>query len=392
MTLTGASHDVGLTPDDFDLIRTILNRQAAIQVNDGQEYLVEHRLVSVIHQCGLASISEVADAIRMGDQKIIALTVDAMTTNETSFFRDKHPFDAISEVLIPELCQTGKSEPIVIWCAACSSGQEPYSLAMLLSEKFPDRVAAAGFQIVATDLSPKMIERCRQGRYSQFEITRGLAAPRLTRHFEQEKRDWVINPKLRSLINFQEHNLTASWNGLPRCDIVLIRNVLIYFTVQVKAHLLARVRNDVLKSGGALILGSTETTINIDDTFQPEEHGQATVYRAVRRTHHASSEVNVTPAPGKAETHRSRTQAGVVERARECLMGVPTLFMTAISSAPVRTTATSFRISSGSSLTIDGHGMHTLHPTGMITRPTSPASFARTSQISMPSVIDHQVR
>ncbi len=204
MSATATKQDTTLTPAEFAIVRTMLDRETAIQIGDDQQYLIESRLGPLLRQNDLGSIAELVKAVDRGDRDVIALTVDAMTTNETLFFRDKHPFEAISDALIPGLLEGGRTEPITIWCAACSSGQEPYSLAMLISEKFPDLVSKEQVRIVGTDLSSSMIERCREGRYSQFEVNRGLPAPLLMRYFDQEKRHWRIKPEVKSMVSFQE--------------------------------------------------------------------------------------------------------------------------------------------------------------------------------------------
>jgi chemotaxis protein methyltransferase CheR len=169
------------------------------------------------------------------------------------------------------------SGPITIWCAASSSGQEPLSVAMAIQEKLPH--IAPRVRITATDLSPTMVERCREGRFSQLEVNRGLPARYLVRYFEQDGATWVARPEIRSMIDARVTNLAEPLAGIPRCDLVMIRNVLIYFSMTTKADILGRVRRDVLKPGGVLMLGSSETTHNIDDQYERVEFGRASCYR-----------------------------------------------------------------------------------------------------------------
>ncbi len=276
-TATSQSTDA-LSGPEFDKIRTMLDREAAIQVNDGQEYLIENRLRPLMKRFELATFSDLARNIDR-DRTLKAAVVDAMTTNETLFFRDTHPFDAIADLLKEAESKATASEPFTIWCAACSSGQEPYSLAMLIADRFPRLAESGSVKIFASDLSSTMIERCREGAYSQFEVNRGLPAPYLVKYFERAGRYWNVKPIIRSLIQFEEHNLMGSWTSIPRSDIVLMRNVLIYFTPEVKTKLIGQVRRNVLRPGGALFLGSSETIINIDDTLVRQQNGRCVYYQ-----------------------------------------------------------------------------------------------------------------
>lgn len=277
----GVTSKVTMDPADFATIARFVLDRSGIVLSEGQEYLVESRLAPLARHQQLDGVAGVAAALRSRPPAALqAAIVDAMTTNETSFFRDRHPFDAMADKVIPELLTARRrDDDITIWCAAASSGQEPYTLAMILHERFPALLASGRVQILATDLSPTMIARMAEGRYSQFEINRGLPAPLLVTYFEQVGRDWVIRQDLRNMVEARELNLLASWSGVPRCDIVLIRNVLIYFSVEVKQQLLRRIRDEVLRPDGYLFLGSSETTLNIDAGYVAERHGRATYYR-----------------------------------------------------------------------------------------------------------------
>jgi chemotaxis protein methyltransferase CheR len=280
-TTDAAAAKPTIAPDDFVLIREFVRRHSGIQVEPGQEYLVDSRLSPLARRFGLGGVGAIAEQLRgPATLELKRSVIDAMTTNETSFFRDKHPFEALSQEIIPSLmARRGPAEPVTIWCAASSSGQEVYSLAIMLSENFSELVGRRRVRIIATDLSPTMVARTREGRYSQFEINRGLAAPLLVTYFDQQRRDWVARDQLRSMIDSRELNLLASWPSIPRCDIVLMRNVLIYFSLETKQHLLRRVRADVLRPDGYLFLGASETTINIDASYTKETHGRAVYYR-----------------------------------------------------------------------------------------------------------------
>ncbi|NJR43156.1 MAG: protein-glutamate O-methyltransferase CheR [Akkermansiaceae bacterium] len=204
--------------------------------------------------------------------------IEAMTTTETLFFRDRKPYDALRKTIFPELQRLrARERTIRIWSCACSSGQEAYSLAMLLLDWLP---ANPGFsaRIVGTDISPKMVERARAARFSQLEVNRGLRAPYLVRYFEQQGRDWVLKQQLRDLCRFERGNLSQAPVGVPTCDIVFLRNVLIYFDLDTKRTVLSHVRK-VLRPGGFLVLGGAESTLNLDDAFHRMELGRAVVFR-----------------------------------------------------------------------------------------------------------------
>jgi len=208
--------------------------------------------------------------------------VEAMTTNETSFFRDFHPFEALKKFVLPDLLALRSAERTLnIWCAASSSGQEPYSLGMLIRENFP-QLLSWKLRILATDLSTEVLARAREGRYSQLEVNRGLPANLLVKYFQKQGCDWYLRDEIRRMVDFQIVNLSNAWPALPPVDIVMIRNVLIYFGIETKKEILAKVRR-VLKPDGYLFLGGAETTFSIDESFERVQFERATCYR-IRRT------------------------------------------------------------------------------------------------------------
>jgi chemotaxis protein methyltransferase CheR len=202
-----------------------------------------------------------------------------MTTNETSWFRDRLPFTALTDGVLPEVMSSRKDRAVNIWCAACSSGQEPYTIAMLLS----DLPALAGWRtsILATDLSEEMLDKARAGKYSQLEMNRGLPAQLLVRHFERSGPEWAIKPALKSMVTFRAMNLATQWPALPAMDVVFLRNVLIYFDVATKRDILERVRR-VLRPDGYLFLGAAETTLNVHPAYERVTLNGATVYKLTR--------------------------------------------------------------------------------------------------------------
>ncbi len=267
----------------FDVFSAWLRARSGIALEPGKEYLVEARLTALAVRLGLPGAGEVLRRLREHPTADLELrVVEALTTNETSFFRDWRPFEALRTRLLPEAIERrGADHQLHVWSAACSSGQEAYSLGMLLAEHFPAVSARTGWKVRlhCTDLSTEMVSRTRAGRFTQLEVNRGLPAPLLVKHFQQEGDVWVVKEPLRELIQAQVMNLTAPWPPLPPMDLVLMRNVLIYFDVATRAAVLERVRK-VLRPGGALFLGSAETTAGVHDGFRKDEASGAVFFRA----------------------------------------------------------------------------------------------------------------
>ena len=268
-----------ITDADFQFVSTMVRQRSAIVLSPGKEYLVESRLLPLAREAGVAGVAELVAVLRRQPTgPLTSQVVEAMTTNETSFFRDIHPFTALSTVVLPELMRRRTAgRTLSIWCAAASSGQEPYSIAMLLADAF---AGAPGWsaRLLATDISAQMLERTRQGVYSQLEVNRGLPAPQLVKHFRREGSGWQVDPRLRAMVDTRVMNLDAPWPVMPAMDVIFLRNVLIYFDVPTKRRILARCR-EVLRPDGYLFLGGAETTLNIDDTFERVQIGSAPAYR-----------------------------------------------------------------------------------------------------------------
>ena len=270
-----------LSSSDFDYLRGVVRERSAIVLSEDKGYLIESRLTPILRREKLGSLGELV--LRMRSQPFSGLhdtVVDAMTTNETSFFRDKHPFEALREHILPEILSKRTFGAINIWSNACSSGQEAYSMAMVLREHFP-ALGAREVRILATDLSPSMLERVREGLYSKLEVNRGLSARLLVKHFEQEGNVWRVSEALREMVDVRPMNLIKPWPALPRMDVVFLRNVLIYFDVATKQEILRNVRK-VLKPEGYLFLGGAETTLHLDDAFERVPFGKTTCYRLQR--------------------------------------------------------------------------------------------------------------
>jgi chemotaxis protein methyltransferase CheR len=268
-----------MTDLDFDYFRQLLRQRSAIVLEQGKQYLVETRLAPIARRLNLPSVGDLIRRLRADPAVgLLGEVVEAMVTTETSFFRDLHPFEAMRRTVLPELLQRrGGERRLNIWCAASASGQEPYSVALLLREHFPE---AAGWQVLllASDLSREMLERARAGRYSQLEVNRGLPAALLVKYFRQHGAAWELDAAVRGLVRFQEINLAQPWPALPRMDLVLLRNVLIYFDVEVKKAILGRVAR-LLRPDGYLLLGGAETTFNLDDSFRRVESLRSGFYQ-----------------------------------------------------------------------------------------------------------------
>jgi chemotaxis protein methyltransferase CheR len=273
-----------LSMPEFNYVRRLVLDQSAIVLEEDKGYLVESRLLPLARREGFASLNLLVQ--KMQAEPVNGLhrkAVEAMTTNETSFFRDFHPFEALKKFVLPGLIAKRAAErALTIWCAASSSGQEPYSLSMLIRENFP-QLASWEIRILATDLSSDILARAREGRYSQLEVNRGLPANLLVKYFQKRGCDWYLCDDIRGMVEYQVVNLSNAWPVLPPMDIVMIRNVLIYFGVETKKAILSRVRR-VLKPDGYFFLGGAETTFSIDDSYERVQFERATCYR-VRKTY-----------------------------------------------------------------------------------------------------------
>ncbi|HEY4259515.1 MAG TPA: protein-glutamate O-methyltransferase CheR [Schlesneria sp.] len=264
---------------DFNFVREMVRSRSAIVLEDEKNYLVESRLQPLARREGFVGIAELVTKLRSnGFSPLHGKVVEAMTTNETSFYRDVQPFEALRKVILPELiAKRTATRQLRIWCAASSTGQEPYSLAMLLKEHFME-LASWDVKILATDLSTQVLEKARSGCFNQIEINRGLPAPLLLKYFDRQGPTWQIKESIRQMIEFRPLNLIESWPAMSTMDIVLIRNVLIYFDVQTKKTILGKIRK-LMRPDGVLFLGGAESTVNLDDAFGRSEVERTSVYR-----------------------------------------------------------------------------------------------------------------
>jgi chemotaxis protein methyltransferase CheR len=270
-----------MTDQDFEFIRKLLRQHSAIALEPDKQYLVESRLAPLLRRLELRSIGDLVGRLRAQPfDRLHTEIVEALVTSETSFFRDHHPFDSLCKAVLPELVRRrGEERCLRIWCAACSTGQEPYSLALLLREHFPE-LRTWDVSLLATDLSREVLQRARDGRYNQIEVNRGLPAALLVKYFRQEGNTWQLQADMRGMVDFRVLNLAQPWPALPRLDLVLLRNVMIYFDVETKRTILGRLTR-LLRPDGYLVLGGAETTFNLDDSYRRIEHLKGGFYQLV---------------------------------------------------------------------------------------------------------------
>jgi len=256
-----------MTGADFAFVAAFLKQRSGLIITQDKIYLLETRLAAILRDNNLDSLAALVDVLRQpGAASVKDQVVDAMTTNETSFFRDNHPFDALRKSVIPGLIERrAATRCLRIWSAACSTGQEPYSLAMMLKDSFPI-LGGWKVEIVATDLSPSVLDRAREGIYSTFEVQRGMPIQMLVRHFDQQEPNWRIKPELRQMVSFRPLNLLEDFSVLGQFDVVLCRNVLIYFDQPTKTRILAAIAKRIA-ADGVLLLGGAESVFGLSDAF-----------------------------------------------------------------------------------------------------------------------------
>ncbi|MDP2227973.1 MAG: protein-glutamate O-methyltransferase CheR [Moraxellaceae bacterium] len=262
-----SAHESGLlSDDDIQTVLTCIRRRAGLVFEPEKRYLVESRLQKLAQSEG-KSLAQLVQALDAGDERIALAVTEAMTIQETYFFRDPWLFDSLRTEVIPALLQRRASErSLHLWCAACATGQEVWSLVLLL-ESIPE-LAGWDVQILASDFSPQALARAQAGRYSHMEVNRGLPARELAVHFRRHGLEWEIDPALRRRVTFRQINLVEPWPDMPRFDIVLLRNVLIYFDEPTKREVLLRVSN-VMQADGFLFMGGAESPVGVVDRFLP---------------------------------------------------------------------------------------------------------------------------
>jgi chemotaxis protein methyltransferase CheR len=257
-----------MTPQDFDFLRQLLKQRSGLVLSVEKQYLAESRLLPIARKHGMAGLTELVAQLKSASTTPLAVeVVEAMTTNETFFFRDKLPFEHFRAVIVPALLAArAREKRLRIWCAAASTGQEPYSLAMALQEM---AAALDGWRvdILATDLCGAVLERAKAGIYSQFEVQRGLPIGLLVRHFSQVGEQWQIAETLRAMVRFRPINLLSDFSALGNFDVVFCRNVLIYFDQETKIGVLERIARQ-MPADGFLVMGAAETVVGLTSSFR----------------------------------------------------------------------------------------------------------------------------
>ncbi|KAA5606958.1 chemotaxis protein CheR [Roseospira marina] len=271
-----------MKPDDFDYVSRLLKERSGLVLTRDKAYLLESRLMPLARKRGLKGLDDLLALVRKRDAAVEKLVVEAMTTNESFFFRDNKPFDQFRSIVLPNLLKARASrKSFRIWSAACSSGQEPYSLAMILKEEGA-KLAGWRIEIVGTDLSSEILQKARNGAYSQFEVQRGMPMALLVKYFKKKEENWVIDPSIASMVTFKEWNLLGDLRALGQFDVVFCRNVLIYFDQPTKSKVLHSI-SQVMADDAVLYLGGAETVLGISDHFKPVP-GQRGIYAATKGT------------------------------------------------------------------------------------------------------------
>ena len=259
-----------MTPLDYEFLRKLLKDRSGLDLSADKQYLVESRLLPLARWANLAGIPELVQKLRSGGDQLTTQVVEAMTTNETFFFRDKIPFDHLRDYVLPALIQARASRrSLRIWSAACSTGQEPYSIAMGLRE-YGAALAGWRIEIVATDLSQEVLEKSKAGLYSQFEVQRGLPIQLLVKYFTQLGELWQLSADIRGMVQHRQLNLLQDFSHLGKFDVIFCRNVLIYFDQETKSAIFERM-SKMLEADGTLFLGAAESVVGITDAFRPNQ-------------------------------------------------------------------------------------------------------------------------
>ena len=286
-----------LTPSGYAYLQRLLAERTGIVLDAGKEYLVEARLHALMQSEGFSSVASLLDALRV-DEKPGSLhrrAVEAMLNGETSFFRDHYPFEALRSTILPDLmARRAATRTLNLWCAAIASGQEAYSLAMLLLEHAPS-LRDWNVTLLATDVSEAMLQRARAGSYRQIEVNRGLPATYLVKYFERAGEEYRVKERVRQMVRFSQMNLVAPWPSLPPFDVILMRNVLLYFSSDTRRTIMQSVAKS-LRSDGYMIVGGGETSLALDRTFEPVRIGKAVCYRIRGDRGDAAPDTGMIPA------------------------------------------------------------------------------------------------
>ncbi len=258
---------------DFDLYKDLLKEKSGLTLTPDKSYLLDSRLTPVARKWNYANLEVMTMALRaMPPADLIKEVVEAMTTNETSFYRDSKPFDQFRDIILPHLMKTRPAKRVRIWCAASSTGQEPYSLAMLIKENAA-KLPGWNFEIIATDIDTNVLDAAKRGEYTQFEVQRGLPIQMLMKYFDQKADKWALKQEIKSMVQFKFFNLLEPMASLGKFDIIFCRNVLIYFDRETKAKVLQNMAT-LIPDDGFVLLGGAETVLGITDSFKPMDNAR----------------------------------------------------------------------------------------------------------------------
>ncbi|MGM0676985.1 MAG: CheR family methyltransferase [Pseudomonadota bacterium] len=269
-----------IEPQDYEDFKIFLERSCGLVLGDNKHYLVTSRLSRLMKEFSVASVSELLKLLKRGGRSgLRERVIEAMTTNETYWFRDVFPFEILKNQIYPELAKKSPGSTVRIWCAACSSGQEPYSISMATSEYLQSRAGSLrDVQILGTDISGAVLREAREGSYDSLAVARGLSLDRRNRFFIQKGDRWEVKPEIKARVSYREFNLLDNYNAMGRFDIVFCRNVLIYFSLESKRTILKRI-SQILNPGGYLFLGASESMANYSDAFEMVRCNPGVVYR-----------------------------------------------------------------------------------------------------------------
>lgn len=266
---------------EYQSFSTFLEDACGITLGENKQYLIASRLQKLMDSVDIANLGDLVTRLQRGDNNLRGKIIDAMTTNETLWFRDSHPYSILEKELFPEAAQH-RNRPVRIWSAACSSGQEPYSMSMIAQEyaKANPGSLARDVEIVATDISKTILEQARQARYDEISLVRGLSTERRNLYFTQHDKQWALNSDIKKRVRFTELNLMQSFSTLGKFDIIFCRNVLIYFSAGLKGDILNRMAKQ-LQPGGYLVLGSSESITGHTEAFKMVRSGGAVYYKLI---------------------------------------------------------------------------------------------------------------
>ena len=270
-----------ITKEEYQSFSQFLEKACGITLGENKQYLISSRLQKLMDSVNIASLGDLVKQLQRGDVKLRGKIVDAMTTNETLWFRDSHPYIILEKELLP-MAAKQRNRPVRIWSAACSSGQEPYSISMVAQEftRANPGVLARDVEIVATDISKTILEQARQARYDEMSLVRGMSTERRQRYFTKQGDVWELNNDIKRRVRFTELNLMQSFVSLGKFDIIFCRNVLIYFSAELKSDILNRMAKQ-LQPEGHLILGSSESITGYTDAFKMVRSGGAVYYQLI---------------------------------------------------------------------------------------------------------------